>query len=337
MATLADVARKAGVSKTAVSSVLRKRSETAGVGVETRQRILEAVRELRYRPHPLAASLRTQRTHTIGLMLENEPAIFFRHPNNAQNFGCIVSQAAELGYQVSLLESSWRSPIDARLMDGCILLSWVPGAHLAEIEQLATQLPVLSTLSAVPGAVSVRRNEDSLARALREAANYLYDLGHRRLAVVDVRNRNSAEHLREDAFRETAAQRNLNVNLAAYADRWQDREYPTAAEIGRLDPLPTAVVALDDDYARVLVDHLARRRLRVPEDVSVLSGHTEHEGFQSVPRLTGLAMDVHAEMREMVRQFIEIVDGGSEVKEITLPPLRVELVTRESCAAANAI
>lgn len=333
VATLADVARKAGVSKTAVANVLRKRSEMAGVGAETRQRILEIVRELNYRPHPVAASLRTRRTRTIGLLLESDPVTFFRHPNNALNFGCTVSEAAKLGYQVSLLESSWRSPIDARLMDGCMLLGWVPTTHVVEVQQLAARMPVLSVSRAIPGTISVRGSTDPLMRGLREAANYLYDLGHRRLAVVDVWHPTDLGHPRVDAFRDVAAERNLNVELMACTDRWQEREYPTAAEIARLNPLPTAVVAQDDDYARVLIAHLARRRLRVPEDVSVFSGHTRREDFQSEPPLTGLVVDSVAQSREIIRRFIEMVASGSRTDEMVLPPLSVELIERRSCAA----
>lgn len=332
MATLADVARKAGVSKTAVSSVLRKRAEMAGVGAETRQRILDAVRDLKYRPHPLAASLRTQRTHTIGLLLDTEPVTFFRHPNNAQNFGCVVSEAAKLGYQVSLLESSWRTPIDTRLMDGCMLLGWVPAAHVAEVEQMAARIPVLSASRAISGTIGVNNNEGLAAQGLCDAANYLYDLGHRRVVVVDVHHPHYVIHPRADAFRAVAAERQLHVEIVPYVDRWQEREYPTAAQIARMDPLPTAAVALDDDYARVLIDHLARRGLRVPEDVSVFSAYTARQGFQSVPPLTGLELRYMKAMGEIVRQFVEIVDTGSERREIALPAFPEELIIRESCA-----
>jgi DNA-binding LacI/PurR family transcriptional regulator len=221
------------------------------------------------------------------------------------------------------------------MVDGCILMYPNPKACLEEVTQLATRLPVLATHWAIEGTIEVQRVDGVVSGAWRDAANYLYDLGHRRLAIVEAlpELEQGVRRVRSDIFREVARERGMPVDVAVYDQLWKGRDYQTAAEIAQLDPLPTAIVALDDDYARVLISHLALRGVRVPEDVSVFSGHTQRECFQSVPELTGLAMDHVNELRDIVRQFIEIVKAGSKVKNICLSPLAVELVTRASCAA----
>lgn len=333
MPTLSDVASRSGVSKGAVSSVLRNRPGSDGVSAETRQRILSVVQELGYRPHPLAASLRTRRTQTIGVVID-DPTSYFRHPNNALIFGGILSQAAAMGYRVTQMDLGGKTQPDGRLMDGCAILKWVPAVHTAEVERLAAEIPVLSIYTHVKGAMRLVGDDGaSLTKGLREAAGYLLDLGHRRIAVVDVRQPYSTGTLRTDAFCGVARERGIDVDLVCFSDRWQDRTYPTAAEIASLNPLPTAAMALDDDYARVLIGHLARRGLRVPEDLSVYSGHTQRDAFQSVPPLTGLAIDAVGQTRELMRRFIEVISTGERVEEIRLPPLAVELVERQSCAA----
>lgn len=319
-----------------MSSVLRNRPGSDGVSAETRQRILGVVRELGYRPHPLAASLRTRRTQTIGVVID-DPASYFRHPNNALIFGGILSQAAAMGYRVTQMDLGGNAQPDARLMDGCAILKWVPAIHMVEVERLAAEIPVLSMFSPVQGATRLVGDDGaSLMKGLREAAAYVLGLGHRRIAVVDVRQPSSSGTVRTDAFRGVARERGIDLDLVCFSDRWQDRLYPTAAGIAALDPMPTAVVALDDDYARVLIAHLARRGLRVPEDVSVFSGHTQRDAFQSVPPLTGLAIDAVGQTRELMRRFIEVISSGERVEEITLPPMAVELVERQSCAAVGA-
>ncbi len=74
MATIYDVAKKAGVSKTLVSRVLNNQT---GVGPESKKRILEAMRELHYKPNALARSLVLQRTNVVGLILDSLTEQYF--------------------------------------------------------------------------------------------------------------------------------------------------------------------------------------------------------------------------------------------------------------------
>ncbi len=335
MPTLADVASRSGVSKGAVSSVLRNAPGQDGVSAETRQRILHVVRELGYRPHPLAASLRTRRTRTIGLVV-GEPESFLRHPNQALMMGRLLKQASEMGYRVTLMDDAWQDSPDPRLLDGCAVLTWVPSAGIAQVERLAAEIPVVSLYSRIRGAVQVVMDEGTmLRRGMREGAAWLYGLGHRRIALVDVNHPKGPDTLRKDAFAEVAREQGILPELLCYADRWQERLYPTAAEIAQLDPPPTAAVALDDDYARALIAHLARRGLRVPEDVSVFSGNTQQDSFQTPPALTGLARDLTAQWGELMRRFIRLL-GNDPAEEIVVPPAEFTLVVRESCAPPRA-
>jgi DNA-binding LacI/PurR family transcriptional regulator len=92
-------------------------------------------------------------------------------------------------------------------------------------------------------------------------------------------------------------------------------------------------VALDDDHARVLIDHLTLTGQRVPRHVSVFSGDSTPGGFQSVPPLTGIQYGRDAAHRLLVEQFIEIVEARSSADKIVLPPPAVQLVEGQSCRA----
>ena len=78
-ATMRDVARLAGVSQPTVSRVLNNKSTTIPASEETRQKVLEAVKALGYRPNMTARSLRTQRTQMIALMIADISNAFY-HP-----------------------------------------------------------------------------------------------------------------------------------------------------------------------------------------------------------------------------------------------------------------
>jgi DNA-binding LacI/PurR family transcriptional regulator len=330
--TLADVARKACVSTAAVSNALRKNARSAGVRESTHARILAAAKDLRYQPNPFAASLRTRRTRTLGLFLPEDIQAFFHHPNNAGRFGAMLGHIGRMGYRITLLCNDWKVPPDARLMDGCLFLGWIPSVHVPDVERLAAQIPVLSASRPVKNAIELREESSAcLTLGARLAADYLYARGHRHIVLVNVRHPKKTDSLRLAVFETEARKRRLAVRLPLFADRWEERRYPTIPEILALSPAPTAVLALDDDYARVLIDHLAQKGKRVPRDLSVFSGNTYPDGFQSVPPLTGIAFARAAQQKTMIESFLDIVEGRSTADVIRLPPPQVQLIERQSC------
>ena len=329
MARLIDVAREAGVSLSAASVVLGGHSRTIGASQETRRRIREAAKRLGYSPSPAAVSLSTGKTKTLGLLF-SRTSDFLTHPNGALTLVSMCSSAAEQGYRVLLASFTPGTSIDERLMDACIVGGSVSDECAHQLEKLARRIPVVSTYLKIPGAIFAH-TDDMRKPEFAMAAEYLYDLGHRHIVVADIKLRVSPV---VDAFRAVAKRRNLEVHLQAFKDEWRDRTYPTIDEICRLDPLPTAVFAFDDDYARALIARLARDRRRVPEDVSVFSGETHSTGFQSAPPLTGTNIFQEQQSAEMVRKLVDLLKREERgVKEIVVRPLPPELIVRQSCAA----
>jgi DNA-binding LacI/PurR family transcriptional regulator len=329
MARLIDVAREAGVSLSAASIVLGGHSRTIGASKETRRRIQEAADRLGYTPSPAAISLSTGKTKTIGLLF-TKTSDFLTHPNGALTLVSMCSSAAELGYRVLLASFTPDVAIDNRLMDACIVGGSVNDECAHQLEKLAKRIPVVSTHRKIPGCI-VANTDGASKPEFEVAAEYLYDLGHRHIAVADI---NFRVHPAVEAFRAVAKRRNLEVNLQAVKDEWRDRTYPTIEQICRLAPLPTAVFAFDDDYARALIARLARDRRRVPEDVSVFSGETHATGFQSAPPLTGTNIFQEHQSAALVRKLVEILKQDEKgVTEIVLRPPPPELIVRQSCAA----
>ena len=327
MARLADVAREAGVSMSAASVVLGKRQSTIGVSQETRRRIQEAARRLGYTPSPAAVSLSTGKTHTLGLLVSS-PAAYLTHPNGALTLVAMCRSAAEMGYQVLLVGFGSDTEIDGRRMDACLAIGWLDEACTRRLKDLVKRIPVVMTFRRIPGAV-LAAPEGSGTAAYDLAAEHLYDLGHRRIAVVEVPGPQPVM----GRFQTIARERRLDVELLRFKDHWLGRAYPTIEDICRLDPFPTAIYAFDDDYARALIARLARDGRRVPEDVSVFSGGTHAAGFQSAPALTGIHVHQDQEHAAIVHRVIEALRlGAGRIPDIVLPATRPELIVRESCA-----
>lgn len=326
MPTIADVAKAAGVSKSAVSRVIGGKESTVVVSDATRRRILDAARELKYVPNPLAVALSTGRTYNIGLLVHS-PMTFLTHPNGALQYGAFVQAAGEKGYRIAILWPDASRSLESRMIDGCIVYGTVSPELMEMMATVARQVPVLST-NVIPGATTVRI-EGQVEEGFRMAAHYLYDLGHRSIVTVEITD--IVERQAEPWFRTVAGERNLRVELTAFVDPWEERVYPTIERIVSMRPLPTAIYAFDDDYARALIARLARDGVRVPEDVSVFSRETHKCSHPVVPMLTGVDWHFESLPVTMIQRLVEFIEGKERADAVTIMPAEIELVVRESC------
>ncbi|MGH2368573.1 MAG: LacI family DNA-binding transcriptional regulator, partial [Chloroflexota bacterium] len=182
-----DVARAAGVSVATVSYVLN--AGPRGVSDEKRQRVLQAVAELGYRPNAIARSLRARRTNILGLVLPNSASPYFAALAHA-----IEEAAAARGYQVVVSNASDSPEREAAQIEALLRLRvdglvWIP-ADLRSTERHAARavrpdVPTVQVDRALAGGgdsydVVVPDN----AGGGRLAADHLVALGHRRVAVV---------------------------------------------------------------------------------------------------------------------------------------------------------
>lgn len=327
MARLRDVAKEAGVSIGAASSVLGGRSSTIGTSPSTRRRILDAANRLQYTPSPAAVSLSTGRTNTIGLVF-NDPLTFLSHPQGAIVVAGICDGAAAAGYRILLVTADREGSIDARLMDGCIVHGWIDQPTADILERLAKQIPVASTYRRIPGTIAVVMN-DPIEAKYELAARQLYQLGHRHLALVDLQFGSPQV---KSIFTQVADQLGIQVQIDMFTDDWQTRSYPTVHQIAAMSPLPTAVFAFDDDYARALIARLAYDGRRVPHDVSIFSGSTHVRGFQTTPPLTGIDCHQEQQISQFVKSFTQCMRHKDPMTQIVTDPTAMELVERDSCA-----
>ena len=329
MTTLKTIAEQAGVSVAAASAALSGREGTIGLAAETRERIRRIAAHAGYSPNPLATSLRTGRTGIIGICLREAEA-YLAHPQGARNFWTMCDIAGRHGYRVSILIPDV-GDLDARTMDGCLVLNDCMDATLTgQLVRLAAAVPVVSMTDSIPGAIPVHR-EHSLNVHRQRAAAYLYDLGHRHVAVAHLDQ--DAQREVPDQFHKAADERGLAVGVTPLAEHPLDRRYPSIDRLAGMDPLPTAVFAIDDDYARALVSRLFYEGIRVPEQVSVFSGSTSSAPPLIRPGLTGLLLHVERELEELFAAFVRIIEGKRQGECIQLSPFDVELIERESCAA----
>jgi LacI family transcriptional regulator len=218
MANLRDVARLAEVDPSTVSRVLRG-DPSQQVRAETRERILRAAEELRYRPNALARGLRTRRTDTLGLIIPNLDNLGFADVTHG-----IQSAAAEAGKLVMVVEADMvaregegvvqvgelyeRLIGDGRL-DGLIVAFATLDDHLvSQLAERDTPLVLVNRrTSGVHGSVVV---DDE--RGSRMAVEHLAGLGHQRIGFLGLAADTDTARRRQRGYREGMAAAGLRAD-----------------------------------------------------------------------------------------------------------------------------
>ncbi|WP_327692917.1 LacI family DNA-binding transcriptional regulator [Streptomyces sp. NBC_00459] len=272
-ATIADVARSAGVSTSAVSKVL---TNAYGVSPAMRERVQAAMAELGYRPHAAARGMRG-RTYTIGVLLANIRNAFYadllegvdallRDSEYAVFIGS--SGSAEMDDQTKLIHAM----VD-RQMDGLILIA--PAVSRTEVVRIAADVPTVVLGHHDPSpAYDCVVNQDGLGVDL--VVDHLVGLGHRDIAhlshptVRGTQWQQRPEHHVRAAYGEAMARHGLSdlarVVNSGYSD---EGGYRGAMELLTSTRPPTAIFAGADVAATGVFRAAAELGLRIPEDLSL--------------------------------------------------------------------
>lgn len=323
-ATLADVARLAGLSPTTVSLVLNNRPNSR-LSPEAAERVRTAAAKLNYRPNPAARGLRLGKTRTVGF-ISDEVAI--TRYASAMISG-MLEEAEGRDHTVLIAESGRRLDRVAKALDLMLdrqadgILFGHMGAKLMEVPPLAVDVPVvLANARSTRGHPCVLPDE---YRAGYDAARHLLDRGHRRIGFIG-----RSDALLDPALSVTVGARYAGLD-AALAEAgvgfvhqvegisWEpDLGYRGVGEILDVGPV-TAIIAANDRVAFGVYQCAQQRGLRIPDDLSVVSFDDEYLASYLRPQLTTLQIPY----LEMGRTAMRHVLDGDPPPE-TLVPMPIQ-------------
>jgi DNA-binding LacI/PurR family transcriptional regulator len=333
VATMAEVAARAGVAKQTVSNVVSGKK----VRPETLARVNEAIAELGYKPNLVARSLRTGSTATVGLFVPRVANAFYSEvveevENVLVGHGynlLLATTRDDPDYTRAHLENLAGRSVDALLVAGdnaveqqlpMLLEAAFPVALCAWEGDAPTTLPVVSIDYEHAGFL---------------AGRYLRDLGHRNVAVIaDL----PAHSPRVRGLRRAFADDGLTIDdRQVFACTRDDAAGGFAASSAALeaDPDVTAIFATHDVLAVGAIEAVVRSGRRVPDDVSIVGFDDIAQVGQIKPALTTVTFP----KREMAQQAVELllraVDSGRPPTNV-LTLLRPTLTVRDSSAAPRA-
>jgi LacI family transcriptional regulator len=336
-ATLRDVATEAGVHPATASRALNPETRIL-VSEDTARRVTAAAERLGYRPNPVARSLRTRRSHTVGVLIPD-----LNNPLFPPIVRGLEDKLAAAGY-VALLgntdadanrERVLFEQMRARHVDGFVLATVTLHDRLLA-DAAAAEVPVvlMNRLAQDYSFPSVSVDNEQGARM---AVTHLARLGHARIAHVAGPQEASTGASRLRGFRDGMASHGLEVaeELIAYSSRYTVEEGARCCRelLQRHDDF-TAVAAANDMLAVGCYTALDEAGLRCPEDISVIGFNDMPFIDRLRPPLTTVRFPHYQLGTEAAQLLLERIGGGEgPVKILYLAP---ELVVRGSTAAVQA-
>ncbi len=338
--TIADVAREAGVSKTAVSFAFNTPER---LSPDTAARIRDVAETLGYRPHPVARMLTQRRTMAVGILTPQALSVIFSNPFfGAFSEGCALA-AEESGYAlhfISPVHGSLVRAIGRATVDGVVAIG-LQDDH-PEVEQIrrAGVPMVMVDSSVMAGMSSIDVDDEAGARS---AAEHLVALGHREFLVLGVEPPPPATGLSPDGVTGRRLRGYRSALVRAGISLGDDRVLVGPASVlgGSIafdraweDGLrPTAVLAMSDAMAVGAMHAIRGRGLAVPDDVSVVGFDDIDLAPHTNPPLTTVHQPTRQKGEEAVRLLLSLPKRPDQGEPIHRQ-LATHLVVRGSTARA---
>lgn len=333
--SIKDIAKQAGVSPTTVSFVLNGKAKEKRISEQVSKKILKLAAKLKYKPNQLARGLRTGKTKTIGLIVEDIANHFFANvakivEEEADKFGYKVlygSTEDNLAKAKGLLEV-----LEYRQVDGYII---TPTPNLdKEIEMLkSARKPIVLMDRYLPQIPTNYVMVDNFQGAY-DAAEYLVKLGYTKIALVTTTSEQIQMKERLNGF--TTA---MKDHRAAFPRKLLKKIPFTGTREQAVDQISDFIKTIPDldaiffttNYLGIYgIESIKQLGLTIGEDIAMIS-FDDHDLFRlHTPGITCVAQPIHDIARNVIEVLMnELNNNNHELNQVILP---ATLIKRESCS-----
>ncbi|WP_256760369.1 LacI family DNA-binding transcriptional regulator [Cohnella sp. WQ 127256] len=328
-----DVAKAAGVSVATVSKVLNGYTT---VNANTKERVLQIVKELQFYPNSAARSLVGRRSMTIGIFLTTGLA----HPFFTQILSGMEQALKSLGYDLIYLaqmsrakEYSFVHHCHSRNVEGVVVFGFQQ-EEMSFDELIESGIPTLfidlDIKKGRAGYIS-SDNHEAVERAIR----YLIDLNHHRISFLSGNKDSYANRQRLEGYRSGLAEAEIpyREDYVSEGDFTREMGYQAMNKLLALAEPPTAVVCCSDMSAVGAMEAIQDAGLSVPEDISLI-------GFDDIEIASNIRPALTTTRQDMItigRRSIELLDELIKDKELPPPEVIIptELIIRKSTGPAK--
>lgn len=322
-----DVAKKAGVSISTVSRVI---NQSKPVKAKTKERVLEAIEELGYRPNAIARSLKVKHTQSIGIMVPDIANQFY--PEVVRG---IEDVANMYDYTIFLCntdldqekEIQYFAELEEKQVDGLIFMGNLISEHLAK--QISdSEIPVVLIGTQHAGLPSVTIDN---VRAAKDAVGLLIVQGHQRIGVITGKMKDPIMgKARLEGYREALQEAELpwKSELVVEGGYRFKSGYEGARQLIMLEEVPTAIFVASDEMAIGAMRAILEKGLRIPEDVAVIGFDNVDMSGKVYPSLTTVGQPMYEMGAIGMRLLTKYLQGENVAASNVI--LEYELIQRES-------
>jgi len=330
--TIADVAKRAGVSTATVGRVVGGYGTVSG---KTKDRVQRAIEELGYSPNIVAQGLRSKRTKTIAVIIGSVSNSFF-----ASMVSAIESEATEFGYNVLICNSNEDPEVErkhiknlqSRMIDGIILSSACPAGSSTKIKEkeiYSGSVPIVMVDRRVEGLDLDVIESDNFSAGYK-TTNYLLALGHRKIGILGTGNYSTIND-RIAGYRKALTDRRIEVIPERIMTTRREKNRYNEKEIDNYflsNRDLTAIMILNSSLAEVVLLRLNQLTLYDEKTFSIVCWDDS-----SMNKLMGLTTVLQFPEKigtEAARRLIGKIEGrempGEKVNLVS-----TELKIRSSC------
>lgn len=334
--TIEMVAAEAGVSKTTVSFVL---NNNPTISETTRAKVLRIAREMGYQPNINARNLSSSRRARAVCVLVPELGRLFEDPYFSRAIGGVYDELEAADYRLILRKASFdfarekeylnlfrRGEIAGMLYVG----STLDDRYLADFLEYA--YPFVLVNSAMPGIPLASVKADNF-EAGRQMTAHLLSLGHRRVAHITGSLSTLSAVDRLAGYRKALEDAGVAYDdeLVAHGHFNRRDAIEAVARLLEQDAPPSAIYVANDMMALAVIESLAAKGVRIPEDVAIAGTDNIEISAYSRPPLTTAETSTFEVARESVRLLFALMDNKNQEPEQRV--VGIQSVVRQSCGA----
>ncbi|MGY3716181.1 LacI family DNA-binding transcriptional regulator [Sutcliffiella cohnii] len=332
MATIYDIAKKTGYSISTVSKVLNNRSD---VGEKTKKIINQAVEELGYFPSSSARTLSTKKSWTIGVVFVEDSGIGMEHPFFNAVIESFKKNAEKEGYDLLFASSKigkeskqYLDHFMYRGVDGVVVVCST--LNTPDIEKLMESDIPSVVIDLDTRGVSVVFSDNLHGSEL--AVDYLYSLGHRKIAHIAGSEELYVGVQRLKGFTQAMEKHGIPVPKGYVVDGGYftyDGGKKAMEKLLKHKDRPTAVYVAGDLMAIAAIDAIKENGLNVPEDISVIGFDDIQMARYITPALTTIRQDTKLIGKTAANVLIDQINNKK--KQFMSVKIPVSLMERDSC------
>ena len=311
MISLKDIANACGVSVATVSKALNDHKD---IGDETKQNIRQVAKEMGYVPNAAAKSMKTNRTHNIGVLFVDEANSGLTHDYFANVLDSFKREVEKEGYDITFISNDRSRPgrtsylehARYRRFDG-VVLACVKFDDPEVIELVNSDIPVVTIDHIYNGKTAVMSDNAGGMRALVE---YVLSKGHKKIAYIHGAD-STVTKSRLVTFRKVLEENNIEVSdefISEAPYRSTHETYEKTLELLELEDRPTCIFFPDDYASYGGIRAINEKGLRVPEDISVVGFDGLRIARHIRPRLTTLRQDTTRLGQEAAKNLINLIE-----------------------------